>query len=82
MISSSTYNEGETLAKKEGMLFFETSAKTGEGVVNMFYSSFATIDFFVGGVGANHIFYWAPTEPCRKEKRGNKVPLAFNRYNY
>jgi Ras-related protein Rab-6A len=40
------YNEGETLAKKEGMLFFETSAKTGEGVVNMFYSSFATIDFF------------------------------------
>ena len=41
-----TYNEGETLAKKEGMLFFETSAKTGEGVVNMFYSSFATIDFF------------------------------------
>jgi Ras-related protein Rab-6A len=41
-----TYNEGEALAKKEGMLFFETSAKTGEGVVNMFYSSFATIDFF------------------------------------
>ena len=40
------YNEGETLAKKEGMLFFETSAKTGEGVVDMFYSSFSTIDFF------------------------------------
>ena len=40
------YEEGQNLAKKEGMLFFETSAKTGEGVVEMFFSSFSMVDFF------------------------------------
>ena len=40
------YEEGQNLAKKEGMLFFETSAKTGEGVVEMFFSSFSLVDFF------------------------------------
>ena len=38
--------EGKKLADKEGMLFFETSAKTSDGVVNMFYTSFSMIDFF------------------------------------
>ena len=38
--------EGKKLADKEGMLFFETSAKTAEGVIDMFYTSFSTIDFF------------------------------------
>lgn len=38
--------EGKKLAEKEGMLFFETSAKTAEGVINMFYTSFSMIDFF------------------------------------
>ena len=38
--------EGKKLAEKEGMLFFETSAKTSDGVINMFYTSFSTIDFF------------------------------------
>jgi Ras-related protein Rab-6A len=41
-----TYEEGKNFAAKEGMLFFETSAKTGDGVINMFFSSFALIDFF------------------------------------
>ena len=41
-----TYEEGKNFAEKEGMLFFETSAKTGDGVINMFFSSFALIDFF------------------------------------
>ena len=40
------YEEGQSLAKKEGMLFSETSAKTGEGVVEMFFSSFSLVDFF------------------------------------
>ena len=40
------YEEGQNLAKKEGMLFFETSAKTGEGVVEMFFTSFSMVDFF------------------------------------
>jgi Ras-related protein Rab-6A len=40
------FEEGQNLAKKEGMLFFETSAKTGEGVVEMFFSSFSLVDFF------------------------------------
>ena len=30
--------EGEELAKKEGIQFFEVSAKTGENIKNMFYS--------------------------------------------
>ena len=41
-----TVDEGKNFAKKEGMIFFETSAKTGEGVIEMFFASFALIDFF------------------------------------
>ena len=41
-----TFEEGQNLAKKEGMVFFETSAKTGDGVIKMFFSSFTLIDFF------------------------------------
>jgi small GTP-binding protein len=35
--------EGEELAKKEGLLFFECSAKTNENIMNMFYSSIARL---------------------------------------
>ena len=38
--------EGEKMAEKEGMLYFETSAKTADGVIDMFYTSFSFIDFF------------------------------------
>jgi len=41
-----TTEEGKNFAKKEGMIFFETSAKTGDGVIDMFFGSFALIDFF------------------------------------
>jgi GTPase SAR1 family protein len=41
-----TIDEGKKLAEKEGMIFFETSAKTGDGVIEMFFTSFALIDFF------------------------------------
>ena len=34
-------NEGQDVAKKEGLLFFECSAKTNENIKNMFYSSIA-----------------------------------------
>ena len=39
-------NEGEDLAKKEGLLFFECSAKTNENIKNMFYSSIAGLPSF------------------------------------
>ena len=39
-------NEGEDLAKKEGLLFFECSAKTNENIKNMFYSSIAGLPTF------------------------------------
>ena len=39
-------NEGEDLAKKEGLLFFECSAKTNENIKNMFYSSIAGLPAF------------------------------------
>ena len=38
--------EGETLAYKGGMRFFEVSAKTGEGIKNMFYSSIVDLPIF------------------------------------
>ena len=34
-----TYNEGKELAKKHGMLFFETSAKNGNNIDILFYST-------------------------------------------
>ena len=41
-----TKEEGEAFAKNENMSFYETSAKTGDGVTYMFYSAFCLIDFF------------------------------------
>ena len=38
-----TKEEGENLAKKEKIAFFEVSAKTGDGIKNMFYSSVADL---------------------------------------
>ena len=40
--------EGEALAQKEGIAFFEVSAKTGEGIKDMFYSSVADLSIFNG----------------------------------
>ena len=39
-------NEAEELAKREGLLFFECSAKTNENIKNMFYSSIAGLPTF------------------------------------
>ena len=38
--------EGEALAQKEGISFFEVSAKTLEGIKNMFYNSIADLSTF------------------------------------
>ena len=39
-------NEGEEIAKKEGILFFECSAKTNENIKNLFFSSIALLPTF------------------------------------
>ena len=39
-------SEGEELAKREGLLFFECSAKTNENIKNMFFSSIAILPTF------------------------------------
>jgi len=38
--------DGEALAQKEGIAFFEVSAKTGDGIKNMFYNSVADLPTF------------------------------------
>jgi hypothetical protein len=38
--------EGEKLAKKEGLLYFEISAKTGQNINKMFYTAVACLPFF------------------------------------
>jgi Ras-related protein Rab-6A len=38
--------DGEALAQKEGISFFEVSAKTGDGIKNMFYNSVADLSTF------------------------------------
>ena len=39
-------NEGEELAKREGLIFFECSAKTNENIKKMFFSSIAVLPTF------------------------------------
>ena len=38
--------DGEALAQKEGIQFFEVSAKTGDNIKNMFYSAVANLSTF------------------------------------
>ena len=39
-------NEGKLLAQKENLFFYETSAKSGEGVHNMMFTCVAKLPFF------------------------------------
>ena len=39
-------NEGKLLAQKENLFFFETSAKSGDGVHNMMFTCIAKLPFF------------------------------------
>ena len=41
-----TKEEGETFAQKESLAFFETSAKTGDGIKQMFYSAVSDLPVF------------------------------------
>ena len=41
-----TKEEGEALAQKEGIAFYEMSAKSGEGIKNMFYSAVSDLTVF------------------------------------
>ena len=41
-----TTKEGINLAEQENMIFFETSAKSGEGVTNMMYTCISKLAFF------------------------------------
>ncbi len=39
-------SEGEKLAKKEGLMFFEVCAKTNQNIMQMFYSAVVELPFF------------------------------------
>jgi len=39
-------SEAENLANKEGLMFFEVSAKTGDNIKKMFYSIVSELPFF------------------------------------
>ena len=41
-----TYEQGSEFAKKENIKFFETSAKTNEGLLDMFYTGISLLDYF------------------------------------
>ena len=41
-----TKEEGEAFAQKESLAFFETSAKTGDGIKQMFYSAVSDLPVF------------------------------------
>ena len=41
-----TKEEGEALAQKEGIAFYEMSAKSGEGIKNMFYNTVSDLPVF------------------------------------
>ena len=41
-----TKEEGEALAQKEGIAFYEMSAKSGEGIKNMFYNAVSDLTVF------------------------------------
>ena len=41
-----TKEEGEALAQKEGIAFYETSAKTGDGIKSMFYNTVSDLPVF------------------------------------
>ena len=41
-----TKEEGEALAQREGIAFYETSAKSGDGIKNMFYNTVSDLPVF------------------------------------
>ncbi len=47
------YEEGEKLADKEGLLFFEVSAKTDENIKKMIYTAVSELPFFDTYLGKN-----------------------------
>jgi hypothetical protein len=46
MLRKVSTSEAEKFAQKEGLLYFEISAKTGQNINRMFYSAVAYLPFF------------------------------------
>jgi Ras-related protein Rab-2A len=69
-----TYEEGNNLALKNGILFFETSARTGEGLDNIFKSSVEEICRKM-----QKGFYDLNSESCGIKKGKDKVLLSSGR---
>ena len=65
------YEEGEKLAEKEGLIFFEVSAKTDENIKKMIYNAVSDLPFFDVFLGKNY---------AEKEKIISELGIIFYLY--
>jgi hypothetical protein len=72
IIRKVTIKEAMQFANKEGLSLFEISAKTGENMKNMFYSSVAVLPFFEGyNINMEQIVKEMEVENSEKDGKNN-----------
>ena len=71
-----TYDEGSTYAQKNGMLFFECSAKSGKNIDDIFYQSTKEIDKRI-----KEGFYDLSNENCVVKRNTTTETITLNKDN-